>query len=80
MITWLLFLVVCVYQALDVWQSWWLFHFGAGELNPLVALGIEGGGIMFVVYLKTLFTLLLLLGIIIQKRKEKEKKNGMGQD
>jgi hypothetical protein len=74
MIVWLLFLTLCVYQALDVWQSYWLFKVGAEELNPLVAAGMDEGGILFLVYLKTLWILILFLGLLIQRRKSKEVK------
>ena len=71
MVLWLLFFTVCVYQALDVWQSYWLFKIGAEEGNPLAAAGMSEGGIMFVVYLKTLWVLVLLLGLLMQRRKSK---------
>ncbi len=74
MITWLLFITLCVYQALDVWQSYWLFKIGAEEGNPLIVAGMSEGGIMFLVYLKTLWVLVLLLGLLIHRRKSKEAK------
>jgi len=75
---WILFLLILVYQAVDIWQSYLIFLWGEVEANPILSAGINEQGLMFIVYFKGLFVLLLLLGIVIQNRKEKEKKyNGL---
>jgi len=69
---WLLFLLVLVYQAADVWQSYLIFLWGEEEANPILKMGMDTQGLMFIVYLKALFVLLLLLGIIMKNRKDKK--------
>ena len=61
---WPLFVVICVYQALDVYQTKMLFDFGFYEANPLVSFLIDVTGTWTIIVVVKLTGLTMLgLGI-----------------
>lgn len=65
MILWLLFLLVCVFNVVDVWQTYMILEMGGKEANPFLAWAIEAFGFWQAMFLiKGL--LLLVLGILLK--------------
>jgi hypothetical protein len=57
---WLLFAVICVYSALDVYQTKMLFDCGAHEANPILRWLIESTGTWLII----IFVKLILLAVL----------------
>ena len=73
-IIWLLFIIVCIYQALDIWQTHLLLELGAYERNPIICLLAERIGSMgqAIILLKAFFVTLLGVGLVLLGRRKGE--------
>ncbi len=70
MIIWLLYLTICAFVALDVYQTNWLFHFGAEEANPLMLLFMENSrDIKTIIVIKVITLLILSVVLFIYQNK-----------
>jgi len=59
-IAWLLFAVICVYSALDVYQTKLLFDCGAIEANPILQWLIDLSGTWIIIIVVKLLILLIM--------------------
>jgi len=73
LIIWMLFFVVCIYQALDVWQTHLLLELGAYEANPIICFLAERIGSMgqAIILLKAFFITLLATGLVLLGRERR---------
>ena len=72
-LAWLLFAVICIYSALDVYQTKMLFDMGAHEANPLLQWLIDITGTWkIIIVVKWLLLILLGCGFwMINKERDK---------
>lgn len=68
-IVWALFSLVCVYQGLDVYQTYLLLQLGCQEVNPIVRLSIAWFGVVpGMIMTKLLFVIILGIPLYIYQK------------
>jgi hypothetical protein len=67
---WILFSIIVIFNALDVYQTWLLLETGLSEANPLLCYFINRYGFfMGVIPVKAVFLSLLAVGIAFRTNK-----------
>ena len=67
MIIWLLFILVCAYNYIDIYQTYLLFQCGAVEVNPVLLIFMsDSQDITTIIIIKTI--VISILGVLLYLR------------
>lgn len=70
---WVLFCVIVIFNALDVYQTWLLLEAGLSEQNPILCCLInQFGFFMGTIPIKVFFIILLGVGVTLRGRSSKK--------